>query len=101
MCLKFLILSFPLSLLFYFFSTIDSNSLPQFTPFLPNKFKKSNVKKVISFHNVTRLHLTVNVKCIFKVNFNKDKSKTSNFVSEIQRYKNWLEIIAAKIKSED
>ena len=45
MCLKYLLLSLPLSLLSYFFSTIDGNSLPQFTPFLPNKFKKSNVKK--------------------------------------------------------
>lgn len=83
MCLKFLLLSLPLSLLFYFFSTIDGNSLPQFTPFLSNKLKKSNVKKVISFYNMT--HLTVNAKCILKVNFNKDKSKTSYFVSEIQR----------------
>ena len=46
MCLKYLLLSLPLSLLSYFFSTIDGNSLPQFTPFLPNKFKKSNVKKL-------------------------------------------------------
>ena len=29
-----------------------------------------------------------------KVNFNKDKSKTSNFASEIQSDKNWLEITA-------
>ena len=82
-----------------FFSTIDGNSLPQFTPFFTKQIRKIKCKKVISFYNVT--HLTVNAKCILKVNFNKDKSKTSNFVSEIQRYKNWLEITAVKIKSKD